>query len=77
MYLTNSFTWVESGSGDFLRRPEGGKDVPFRMAWLMDRIPLGCARPGGMMGVINEEEEEVRIVDVCVSPASVPYYNIW
>ena len=41
----------------------------------MDLIPLGCARPGGMMGVVNEEEVRI-VVDVCISPASVPYYNI-
>ena len=27
------------------------------------------------MGVVNEEEVRI-VVDVCISPASVPYYNI-
>ena len=57
MYLTNSFTCVASGSGDFLRRPVGGNEVPFRDTWLIEWIPFGWASPGGG-AVLDEEEEE-------------------
>ena len=68
MYRTNSFTWVESGSGDFLRRPVGGKEVPFRETWLMDRMPLGWGRPGGMVGAgLGEREQRVLLSEVVFS----------
>ena len=68
MYRTNSFTWVESGSGDFLRRPVGGKEVPFRETWLMERMPLGWGRPGGMVGAgLGEREQRVLLSEVVFS----------
>ena len=48
MYRTNSFTWVESGSGDFLRRPVGGKEVPYIPRDLVDEADaLGLGEAWG------------------------------